>query len=247
MKEWFEDESFWSDLYCFMFNEARFEQADMEADDIIQLLPFQGASMLDLGCGPGRFTLAFSRRGYRMTGVDKSEFLLGKAMEKSLAAGLTIEWIHDDMREFRRPGTFDLILNLFSSFGYFRDKNDDMIVLKNMYDNLKPGGKVLFELMSKECMARIYQETISEELEDGSLLIHRHKITEDWTRIENEWIHIKDGSAKTFRPILTLYSAQELKDRLGRTGFREMTVYGGWDGRPYNEKAQRMVVIAKKQ
>lgn len=246
MPEWYADESFWRDLYPFMFTEERFEQAKIEADKIVHLTPVIGKSILDLGCGPGRFSIPLANRGYMVTGVDKSPYLLEKARLGGQSAGLDIEWIEDDMREFLRPGAFDLTISMFSSFGYFNRKEEDMLVLRNIHANLKSGGVCLMDLAGKEMMARFYQPTISEKINDGSILIHRHEIVDDWTRIKNEWILVRGETAKRFYPILTLYSAQEMKDRLSQVGFIDVKVYGDLDGNPYNHEAKRLIVVARK-
>ena len=79
MSEWFEDESFWIDLYPFMFPEERFAAAKEEVEKAIRLLDFKGSSVLDLCCGPGRCSLVLAERGLTVTGVDRTEFLLEKA------------------------------------------------------------------------------------------------------------------------------------------------------------------------
>lgn len=71
---------------------------------------------------------------------------------------MKVEFVQDDMREFRRPVAFDAVINMFTSFGYFEDQADDRKVVNNVYESLKPGGSFLLELMGKEVMSRIYQE-----------------------------------------------------------------------------------------
>ena len=78
------------------------------------------------------------------------------------------------------------------------------------------------------------------------LLVERHEICDDWKRMRNEWILIKDGKAKSFRFQLTLYSGQELKDQLARAGFADVRVYGDYGGGEYGLKAERLVAVARK-
>jgi 2-polyprenyl-3-methyl-5-hydroxy-6-metoxy-1,4-benzoquinol methylase len=79
MSGWFENESFWRDLYPFLFSEERFDAAEAQTEKIVRLVDFSGKSILDLACGPGRHAVAFAKQGYRVTGVDLSTFLLKKA------------------------------------------------------------------------------------------------------------------------------------------------------------------------
>src|SRR5687767_12212087 len=119
MAEWFEDESFWEDFYPTMFGEERFEAATEQVEKILALTAFQGRDVLDLCCGPGRHSVLLAKRGFRVTAVDRTPFLLDKAKERGEADDAQVEWVLQDMRDFARPNSFDLVLNLFTSFGYF--------------------------------------------------------------------------------------------------------------------------------
>ncbi len=112
------------------------------------------------------------------------------------------------MREFGRREEFDLALSLFTSFGYFDDRDEDLAVLGNVLRSLKPGGFFLIEGMGKERLAKIYMPTTSQELDDGSLLVQRHEIIDGWSRIKNEWILIREGAAKSYSFHHTVYSGR---------------------------------------
>jgi SAM-dependent methyltransferase len=246
MADWYADDAFWQLFFPSMFPEERFEGAAEQVEKIIALIGFKGESVLDLACGPGRHTVALAQKGFRVTGVDLSTFLLEKAMARGEAARVNVEWIHQDMRRFRRPGAFDLCLSLFTSFGYFEDKNDDLVVLRNIHDSLADGGTFLIDVMGKEVLAKQFQPTTAAELADGSLLIQRHEIFDDWTRIRNHWILLREGKAHDYRFYHTVYSAQELRDRLRIAGFTSVSIYGDLDGNPYGPDARRLVVAARK-
>jgi SAM-dependent methyltransferase len=230
-----------------MFSEQRFEEAEQQVDLIVEIIGAKPISILDLCCGPGRFSTLFAKQGCRVTGVDLSPFLLGKARERAKTEGLAIEYVQADMREFSRPDRFDLVMNFFTSFGYFDNKADDMVVLRRIFENLKPGGHCLIELFGKELLARIFQESRTQESEDGSLLLVRHEIFDDWTRIRNEWTLIRGEKARTFKFHHTIYSGQELKDRMESVGFSSVRLYGGLDGSDYGIDSKRLVVVGQKE
>ena len=246
MSEWFHDESFWVDFYPFMFPQERFDAAGEQVEKILALCNVESGHVLDLCCGPGRHTTELARRGFTVIGVDLTTFLLDKARARAEAEGLKVEWVQDSMLDFVRPGAFDLILSMFTSFGFFDDKSDDLKVLRNMYESLKPGGVALIDVMGKERFARICQPTTTSELPDGSLVVQRHEIFDDWTRIRNEWILIRDGEAKSHKFHHTLYSGQELKDRLLQAGLPQVKLYGSLDGIPYDTEATRLIAVARR-
>ena len=245
-KEWFDDDSFWRELFPFMFPEARFAAAPRQLGQVLKLVKSRGRAVLDLCCGPGRYSIALARRGFLVTGVDRTAYLLAQARRRAQAARVKIEWVRADMRDFVRPGAFDLVLNLFTSFGYFDDKRDDLVVLKNIFASLRPGGSFLIDVVSKEYLARIFQPTTSEELPGGARLVQRHAVFDDWTRIQNEWILIRRGRARSFAFHHTLYSGQELRDRMELAGFVDVRLYGDFDGRAYGTKAERLIAVGRK-
>ena len=138
-REWFDDDDFWIHLFPFMFPEKRFEDAPEQMDKALRLLGVETGAALDLCCGPGRCSAALAQRGFAVTGVDRTGFLLEEARKRTQAAEATIEWVQADMRDFVRPATFDLVISMFTSFGYFDDKGEDLLVLRNIHASLKPG------------------------------------------------------------------------------------------------------------
>ena len=225
-----------------MFPEHRFAATPEQISQLVALTRPPGKTALDLCCGPGRCAIALAALGFSVTGVDRTEFLLNKARQHAQAAGQTIEWVTMDMRDFVRPQAFDLIINMFTSFGYFDDKTEDLRVLRHIRTSLTPGGVFLLDTMGKELLAKQFQPTISAALPDGTALIQRHEVFDNWTRIKNDWIVIRGESARTFTFHHSIYSAQELMDRLHDTGFINVRVFGSLTGEPYGPTARRLIV-----
>jgi SAM-dependent methyltransferase len=202
--------------------------------------------VLDLACGPGRCAIELARRGFRVTGVDRTAFLLERAAERAREASLDVEWVRADMRDFVRPGAFSLVLNLFTSFGYFRDRGEDLVVLGRMLESLEPGAPCVIDVVGKECLARMYQPTTAELLPDGSRLVKQHEVGEDWSRLHEAWTVTRDGATQTFRYDHALYSGVELRERMQRAGFVGVRLYGGYDGEPYGPDAVCLIAIGRR-
>ena len=244
MPDWFADESFWAEIYPFEFPLPVLDAGVAQVDKAIALSGVRGGDALDLGCGPGRHAIPLARRGFRVTAVDLSAFHLTKARERAEAAQVAVEFVQSDMRAFVRADAFDLAVSLFTSFGYFEDPADDLRVLRHVHQSLRPGGVLVMDVASKERLARVLHPTLSQRAVDGALLVQRHQIVEDWTRVRNEWTVVRDGRARTFEFLLRIYSGQELRALLGAAGFATVTLYGSLDGRPYDLEAERLVVVA---
>ncbi len=246
MAEWFTDEALWEDLYPFLFPETRIAAAEQEVESVLRLTQFAGSTVLDLCCGPGRHALALAKRGLRVTGVDRTALFLEEAQARAAALALEVEWVQEDMRRFARRAAFDLALSLFTSFGYFDQPDEDLAVLENLHQSLKPGGILVLDMVGKECLARSFQPISVQDLEDGSLLIERREVRDDWTRLHNQWTLVKEGSTVTYEFDLRLYSGLELKERLGRVGFAAVKLFSDFAGSVYGPEAQRLVAVASK-
>jgi SAM-dependent methyltransferase len=247
MTEWFEDEALWEVAFPFLFPEGRLARSDEEVEQIVRMTGVGAGTALDLACGPGRHSLALARRGFAVTGVDRSAYLLGRARRHADAESLPVELVHADMRDFVRPDAFDLAINVFTSFGYFADRRDDLRVLENVHRSLKPAGVFVIELMGKERLASIFQPTNSEESPDGTIRFGRVRVTQAWSWLENDWTFVKDGVARTFRFSHRVYSARELIDLLEAAGFVAVEAFAGLSDQPYGPGSLRLAAVARKQ
>ena len=246
MNAWHEQDTFWNKWAPVMFHGRRWEKAPEEVANIISLLNIsETASVLDLCCGPGRHSLQLARQGFSVTAVDRTKMYLERARKQAETEGLKIEFIEDDMRRFCRPDSFDVAINLFTSFGYFEDMSDDRQVAANVYRSLRDKGVFLIDIMGKEVLARIFRERDWYEL-DNIMVLEERKVCANWSWIENRWLMIKDGKMDEWKVSHRLYSAAELAALLSDCGFKAIDVYGDLTGTPYDHTAKRLVLVAHK-
>jgi SAM-dependent methyltransferase len=243
--DWFADDAFWETTYPMMFPEKRFAEAERETDEIITLIGRSRGDVLDLACGPARISAPLARRGFNVTGVDRTPFLLERARERSAQLGVSLELVHSDMRDFHRPNSFDVALSLFTSFGYFRDDAENERVLSNVCENLRAGGVFVLDAHGKETLARIFRPSAVEDI-PGGLFIQRRQPVDSWNRMVNDWIIIRDGTERAFHIDHWIYSARELAQMMTRAGFAGVQTYGDYVGTPYGPDAKRLVVVATK-
>src|SRR5690242_16353173 len=156
---WYDDDSFWEAVAPVLFSEERCgEAARNEVEHALALLGAPpGARLLDLCCGPGRHAIALARRGFSVTGVDRTTAYLEDARRRSDQESLSIEFVRADMLDFCRRTAFDGVLNLFTSFGYFDSDKEERQVLSNIFESLKPNGRLIIDILSKEVLARKFQ------------------------------------------------------------------------------------------
>ena len=242
---WFEDETFWENTYSALFPDERFAAAETEVAELQRLTGSPFHRVLDLCCGPGRHSVLLARQGAQVTGVDRSPFLLAKARTRAASEKLNIEWVQSDMRSFVRPDSFDLAINLFTSFGYFEDA-ENLTVLRNVFSSLTPGGFFVMDIMGKEIIARGFASSNVEKLADGSISVQTREIVDDWYRIRSHWMLLRDQKVTEVRFDTTLYSGRELADLLKKAGFERVKLFGSLQGIPYDLNAKRLVAVAMK-
>jgi SAM-dependent methyltransferase len=257
-KEWFNDEDLWNQYVSVIFDDAHWEEVPLVADRVTALARLdlygegagkrgEGPRILDLCCGFGRVSLELARRGFLVTGVDITESYLDCARGDAASENLNIEFIHEDIRRYKKPGAFDTAVNLYISFGYFEDSADDLLAATNACDSLRPGGAFIIETLGKEIAVRDFVE--AEWFERAGLtVLTAYAPVDSWTRLENRWILFRgDGTRieKTFTQ--RLYAASELRALLLEAGFASVEIYGDWDESPYDERARSLIAVGRKR
>lgn len=245
--EWYLDDEFWRKFYPCMFNEETFSRGEAEALALTRLCGVDKGAVLDLGAGPGRHALPLARSGYRVTALDTSRWLLDRLAEKADAESLSMEILQDDMRSFKRPGHFDMVLVMWTSFGYFTDSKDHARVLTCARESLRPGGRLVLDLVSREHLAHTLEPVHLTEFEDESLLVERPLLVDEMTRLDNEWLLVT-GDDQVHRASFShhVWSTSEIRRLLADCGLQCLGLYGSVEGDLLELDSERMVVIGER-
>lgn len=244
-KAWYERDNWWELMAPVLFPASRWENTAAEVDSFLTLVGLSsGSAVLDLCCGEGRHSLELARRGFHVTGVDRTRCYLDKGKKLAAAEELPVEFVQADMRLFDREMAFDAVINLFTSFGYFENQEDDFKVITNIFYSLKPGGILLLDMMGKEVIARIFQERDWHKVDD-TIILEERKLSRNWGWIDAQWTLIRGDQRNEITLSHRLYSAVELEMLLKRGGFSSVDIFGGLDGSPYDQDAKRLVAVAR--
>ena len=199
--------------------------------------------LLDIGCGYGRHAIELGQRGFRVTGLDLSLPLLIRAADEAQRRGLSVNFVHADMREMTYDSQFAAAYCVLTSFGYF-DEETNLRVASSICRALKPGGRFLVEAINRDYIvsdlpSRVWWEgdgcVVLEEVDfdfhTSRVLIRRSIVFADGRQVENE-ISIR------------AYSLHELGRVLRRAGFQVVSVSGSLTCKePFLGAASRHVVI----
>jgi SAM-dependent methyltransferase len=238
--ELFDDDNLY--FYADVLSEQR---SDADADVVAKLLSLRpGMRVLDVPCGEGRIAGRLARRGCDVVGVEIGELFLARARERHPE----VTFVKGDMRELRYEAEFDAVVNWFTSFGYFEPPVNDS-VLAGFARALRPGGRLLLELLNPERVARLTElggGTAATVLErDGNLLVDRVRYQRDEPQSHTDrWI-VRDGSVRRLSFTLEQVPAPQLTDRLRRAGFSEVSLFG-LGGESFDPEGPRLIAVAKR-
>ncbi|MDP6822161.1 MAG: class I SAM-dependent methyltransferase [Dehalococcoidia bacterium] len=245
MPDWIDDSGFWESVALFFFTEAASEVAVQEVESVVQLLNLSpGARILDVGCGNGRHTLELARRGFPVTGLDNSRSFLDIAVNAAANLNLDAEFVEGDQRRFTRPSEYDAAISISSSWGWFPSSDDNLRVFQNVFSSLKPGGKLLIQIIGKENLSARFQERTWLESDDGSLLLQERRVRDGWGWLDSRWLVVRQGEVAEFSVSHPVYSGSEVEALLRKAGFDTVSLYGDFDGRPYDEEARLLIAVA---
>lgn len=245
--EWFESDWFWDTFGPIMFDEDTMSKTDEEVNGVIKLTGLSpGSHILDICCGFGRHSLELARWGYKVTGVDRTKSYIERARRSAEEEGLDCRFIEGDVRDYTPEYPCDGAVCMWNSFGYSEDPADDDIILKNAYDSLGEGGFFLLDTPGKEIIASGFEPNTWFERGDTKILLE-YKIELNWTVLTNRWLFLeRDSTVKEFQFSQRIYSALEMAQMLYKAGFSTIDIYGNWQGDPYDNEGERLIVIGWK-
>lgn len=230
------------DDYLYFYGDALTEErTKKEIEFLVKELELNGPmKILDLACGYGRHANLLAELGCCVTGVDITPGFLEIAKKK----GLNVEYVQQDMRKISFLNKFDRALLLFTSFGYFEDK-ENFKVIKNVSRALNPGGLFCFDTFNRDAFLKNFLPYMVIE-KGNDLMIDRNTFDSATGRLTNRRIVIRGGKRRDKPFFVRLYNPTEIKELLSRAGLTIHKIYGDWDAKPFTSNSGRMIIVAKK-
>ena len=240
-KEWFA-EWFNSPYYHILYQNRNDEEAQLFMRHLMDNLDVkQGENLLDLACGKGRHSIYLNELGYNVTGVDLASDSIAHAKEFEKEG---LRFFEHDMRAVF-PEKFDIILNLFTSFGYFQSLEENVQVLQSLKQMLKFGGRLVIDFLNVQWVKSTLVEsavktidgihfTITKEIKNG--IIYKHIAIDDLGKHFQFEEKVQALDLKTFEK---LFKA---------AGYTVCNTFGDYYLNPYKENSsERLILVAKIQ
>jgi SAM-dependent methyltransferase len=205
------------------------------------------AQVLDLACGNCRHGAELARLGFRTIGFDLSWPLLESVKSEEIACK-PLRRLRGDMRSLPlQMNTFELVLSLFTSFGYFSQDGDDLQVLTEVHRVLRPGGKFVLDFLNAPLVRHEFIPAETGQMGTREVIVERW-VDQIRNRVEKRIsLRSPGGAVQEYRESVRLYEVEDLQRMLLRCGIIPEQIFGDYTGSAYQERSPRLILIGVKR
>ncbi len=222
-----------------------FDTTSRQANFLVKnVFPKKAHNILDLCCGHGRHSIALAKKGYNVTGLDYSAYAIKLAKTEARQKKLDINFITGDARNFKLGKKFDVVINMFTAFGY-GSRDEDRKIIKNAAAVLKINGVFFIDLMSLPWLWRNFKPVSRQRL-DGYIVVAKRKFDFVDNLIRETRIITQGKKSRKLQNHNRFYTLPELTELLRNEGLRVTKSWGTFLGKPYGFDSKRMLVAAIK-
>lgn len=238
---WFAD-WFNSPFYHKLYKNRDDSEAQLFIDNLVVVLkPKMTDKIVDLACGKGRHAIYLNKKGFEVAGCDLSA--------ESIAHAKTFEneklsfFVHD-MRENLPENSYELVLNLFTSFGYFDDLQDNIKTLDSVHQSLKPNGKLVIDFFNSDFVIKNLR-TFEEKIIDGT----QFNISK---KVENNIIYKAitfddDGKNYVYTEKVQALGYSDFESMLTKVGFKILHTFGNYKLENFDiQLSERLIIVVEK-
>lgn len=238
-KTWFD-----TPFYHTLYQDRNIEEAQYFLQNLIKNIPIKSQDrVMDIACGRGRHALYLAKQGFQVTGVDLSPNSISYAQKEAEKEKLNATFYVHDMRN-KAQEKVDVVLNVFTSIGYFEDEADNTKAIRAFYDNLVDGGIAVIDFLH---VPHVKKNWVSDEAvtRSGIEFTLKRTFTDKWIEKNISFSHI--GKAYTYNERVRALTHSDFERMCNDVGFRIKKVFGNYSLMPFeNETAERLILVVQK-
>lgn len=238
-KQWYAS---WFDTpyYHILYKDRDYAEAQLFMDNLTSYLNLpEEAKILDLACGKGRHSVYLNSLGYEVTGADLSEKSIAAASESEN------EKLHFTVHDMRIPfrEKFDAVFNLFTSFGYFENDEDNLTTLKAIHDSLSEQGFAVIDFMNVDYVIENLVEKETKEVDSITFYIKRYvRDNHIFKEIDFE----DNGQKFHFTEKVKALRLEDFEKMMEEAGIYLLDIFGDYKLRKfYKNRSERLIMIFK--
>jgi len=236
--DWFTD-WFNTSYYHILYKNRNDEDAQLFMRNITKFLQLSTNShILDLPCGKGRHSIYLNSLGYKVTGADLSENSINHAKNFENNS------LNFAVKDMRKPlsQSYDAIFNLFTSFGYFENDEDDILVLENIKNGLKEHGVMVLDFLN---VVNVKKHLITKEIKTVDGITFRIE-----REIKNGFIlkHISftdKGQDHSYTEKVKYIDLEKFETYFNSVGLKINHIFGDYQLSEFQpESSNRLIIVA---
>lgn len=239
-KEWFSD-WFNSPYYHILYGERDDKEAQKFIDNLCHYLnPLPKTRILDIACGKGRHSIYLNKKGFDVVGIDLSYASIKYAKQYE---NDSLQFFVHDMRHLFYTHYFDLVLNLFTSFGYFETNQQHIKALKSFSRSLKKDGYFIIDFLNSE---KVKKNLVSYEQKTiGNIQFTIHRKIEN-QKIIKEINFYADGKNYYFKEEVSDFNLANFEGLFNAAGLEICHTFGDYDLNNFDvEHSDRLIIVCK--
>ncbi|MDG2174213.1 MAG: class I SAM-dependent methyltransferase [Flavobacteriaceae bacterium] len=234
--EWYLD-WFNSPFYHLLYKERDSSEATYFMNNLINKLQIdKNSSILDLACGRGRYSLYLSNIGHKVTGIDISKENISEAKKNESDK---LNYILHDMR-YPLNQKFDLILNLFTSFGYYEKDTDNLSVIKSIKSNLETDGQAVIDFFNIDYILDNLVEKEEKNIDKTKFIINRY--LENDLLVKDISILLNNKSYK-FQEKVKAYRMDDFLAMFKNCNLKLKEIYGDYKLNSFNKNSSNRLIM----
>ena len=229
-----------SPFYHILYKDRDHQEAQIFMDNLTQYLNLpEDGTILDLACGKGRHSVYLNSLGYNVTGVDLSENSIAYA-KKFENDTLNFE-VHDMCKPYKKQ--FDAVFNLFTSFGYFENEEDNLRTIQAIQANLNEYGFGVIDFMNSNF---VIDNLVAEDVKtvDG-IEFHQKRSVKDGYIVKDISFTVANENFK-FQERVKAFSLEDFKLLFEQAGVYLLDIFGDYKLKKFDvNTSERLVMIFK--
>ena len=231
-----------SPYYHLLYKNRDEKEAQVFIDNLIEKLQLKkGSKLIDIACGKGRHATYFNKKGMNVVGVDLSPNSIASAKQNE---NNNLQFSVHDMREVYKENHFDIVTNLFTSFGYFENKDDEKKAINAMAENLKSDGILIIDFMN---IKKIIANLISSEKKTIDGITFNIKRSVQNNHIIKDIEIIDDNETQHFQEKIKAITLADFSAFVSNVGLNIIDIFGNYKLDDFDATiSDRLILICKK-
>jgi 2-polyprenyl-3-methyl-5-hydroxy-6-metoxy-1,4-benzoquinol methylase len=240
-------------VYDLFMEDVPYKEWSRWIAEMLRVHGIEDGLVLDLACGTGVMTELLAEAGYDMIGIDQSEEMLERALDRKEQSGHDILYLCQDMKEFELYGTVRAIVSVCDSMNYVLEEEAFLDILTAAAENyLDYGGLFLFDLNTEyKYRMLLGEQTIAENREEGSFIWENSYDEEEKINEYELTLFIREDSGyyRKYEEVhyQRAYPLDTVKELVARSGLKLLQVCDGYTGEPVREDSERICVVCRRE